>query len=58
MKSHEFIAEGPESSDYQQMLNFVNNNKTPGVPPDQQVALAMFRELNKQQAQNKQLDAE
>jgi DNA repair exonuclease SbcCD ATPase subunit len=58
MKSHEFIAEGPESSDYQQMLNFVNNNKTPGVPADQQVALAMFRELNKQQQQNKQLDAE
>jgi DNA repair exonuclease SbcCD ATPase subunit len=58
MKSHEFITEGPESSDYQQMLNFVNNNKTPGVPPEQQVALAMFRELNKQQAQNKQLGAE
>ena len=58
MKSHEFIAEGPESSDYQQMLNFVNNNKTPGVPPEQQVALAMFRELNKQQQQNKQLGAE
>lgn len=58
MKSHEFITEGPESSDYQQMLNFVNNNKTPGVPPEQQVALAMFRELNKQQSQNKQLGAE
>ena len=58
MKSHEFITEGPESSDYQQMLNFVNNNKTPGVPPEQQVALAMFRELNKQQEQNKQLGAE
>jgi len=58
MKSHEFIVEGPESSDYQQMLNFVNNNKTPGVPPEQQVALAMFRELNKQQVQNKQLGAE
>jgi chromosome segregation ATPase len=59
MKSHEFIKEsGPEVSDYQHMMNFVNNNRTPGVPPDQQVAVAMFRELKKQQQQNQQLARE
>jgi chromosome segregation ATPase len=61
MKSHEFIneaAQNPQSGDYQRMLDFVNTNKTPGVPPDQQIALAMFRELDKQKQQNNQLGAE
>lgn len=58
MKSHEFITEGPQSGDYQRMMDFVNTNKTPGVPPEQQIALAMFRELDKQKQQNSQLSAE
>lgn len=39
MKSREFVTEGPQSGDYQRMLDFVNTNKTPGVPPEQQIAL-------------------
>ena len=58
MKSREFVTEGPQSGDYQRMLDFVNTNKTPGVPPEQQIALAMFRELDKQKQQNNQLSAE
>jgi chromosome segregation ATPase len=61
MKSYEFIteaAQNPQSGDYQRMLDFVNTNKAPGVPPDQQMALAMFRELDKQKQQNNQLSAE
>lgn len=58
MKSYEFITEGQQSGDYQRMMDFVNTNKTPGVPPEQQIALAMFRELDKQRNQNQQLSAE
>lgn len=43
---------------YQQMMNFLSQNKTPGVPPEQQLPLAMFRELQKTQQHNQQLDAE
>ena len=48
----------PASSDYQQMQNFLNRNKTPGVPQEQQLSLALFRELQKAQQHNQQLDAE
>jgi len=59
MKSHEFINEATSgTNDYQQMMSFVNANKAPGVPADQQVALAMYKELQKQQALSKNLSAE
>ena len=46
------------SNDYQKMQDFVKANQTQGVPPDQQIALALFKELQKQKAQNTQLSAE
>ena len=58
MKSNEFIKEETGTNDYQQMLNFIKVNKTPGVPPEQQVPVALFKELQKVQQQNKQLGAE
>jgi DNA repair exonuclease SbcCD ATPase subunit len=59
MKSHEFINEATSgTNDYQQMMSFVNANKAPGVPADQQVAVAMYKELQKQQALSKNLSAE
>lgn len=59
MKSHEFVTEdGAGVNDYQQMMNFLSRNKTPGIPPEQQLPLAMFRELQKTQQHNQQLDAE
>lgn len=57
MKSHEFIKEDG-AGDYQQMLSFVSRHKTPGVPDDQQVALALYKELQKQQQTNDQLGKE
>lgn len=58
MKSHEFIKEDDTTNQYQQMMTFLNRNKVPGVPPEQQLALAMFKELQKTQAHNQELDAE
>jgi chromosome segregation ATPase len=58
MKSHEFIREDAAVNDYQQMLKFVSANRTPGVPPEQQVAVALFKELQNQQRQNQQMGAE
>jgi chromosome segregation ATPase len=58
MKYNEIISESDPSGDYQQMTNFINRNRTPGVPADQQVALALFKELQKQQQQNNELSAE
>jgi len=58
MKYNEIISESDPSGDYRQMTNFVNRNRTPGVPADQQVALALFKELQKQQQQNNELSAE
>lgn len=58
MKSHEFINEDATTNDYQQMMKFVSANRTPGVPEEQQVAVALFRELQNQQKQNQQMGAE
>lgn len=60
MKITDIITEDTEGStaDYQRMLNFVRNSKIQGVPPDQQVAVALYRELEKQQAKNAELGAE
>jgi chromosome segregation ATPase len=59
MKSNEFITEAPTGqNEYQQMVNFINGNKTPGVPADQQVALALFRELQRQKQTNQELGQE
>jgi DNA repair exonuclease SbcCD ATPase subunit len=46
------------SSDYQNMLSFVKANQVAGVPPDQQIGLALFRELQKQKQQNQALGTE
>lgn len=62
MRFCEFVTENTASdtgsNDYQQMQDFVRANQVPGVPPDQQIALALFKELQKQKQQNSQLSAE
>lgn len=60
MKINDVITENTDaaSSAYQQMMRFAAANKLPGIPPDQQIALALFQELQKQKAQNNQLGAE
>jgi chromosome segregation ATPase len=58
MKIRQIISEDDPSGDYRQMTNFINRNRTPGVPADQQVALALFKELQKQQQQSNELSAE
>jgi chromosome segregation ATPase len=61
MKINEILSEaGPvqPGQDYQKMINFVRSAKLQGVPPDQQVAVALFKELEKQQQQNKALSSE
>ena len=59
MRYSDLINEDPSATnDYQQMMAFVNANRAPGVPPDQQIALAMYKELQKQQALSKNLSAE
>ena len=40
------------------MMNFVQGQRLSGVPAEQQVAVALFKELEKTKAYNKQLDAE
>ena len=56
----ENVKEAQESpgQDYQKMLQFVNNQRLNGVPADQQVAVALFKELEKQRAINKHMDSE
>ena len=44
--------------DYINMLNFVKSSGLEGVPADQQVAVALFKELQKQQQKNTQLGRE
>ena len=44
--------------DYINMLNFVKGSGLEGVPADQQVAVALFKELQKQQQKNTQLGRE
>ena len=61
MKINDILSEdvaAAGSNDYQKMQDFVRANQTQGVPPDQQIALALFKELQKQKAQNTQLSAE
>jgi chromosome segregation ATPase len=61
VKSVEFLKEEPVDSstgDYQQMLAFVRSNRVNGVPADQQMPLALFKELKKQQQRSQALSAE
>lgn len=59
MRYNDLINEADTGADeYQQLQNFMKVNQTPGVPPEQQVALALFRELQRTQQHNNQLDAE
>jgi chromosome segregation ATPase len=44
--------------DYINMLNFVKSSGLEGVPADQQVAVALFKELQKQQQKNTQMGRE
>lgn len=62
MKLREVIIEDAESAtgsnDYEQMQAFVRANKVQGIPPEQQIALALFKELKKQKQQNANLSDE
>ena len=65
MRLKEFVSEAvPVSApsnvgrDYINMLNFVKGSGLEGVPPDQQAAVALFKELQKQQQKNTQLGRE
>lgn len=59
MKITDILREASDDSgDYQQMLAFTRANRVGGVPDDQQIPLALFKELKKQQQQNQVLGAE
>jgi len=58
MRVNDIITEADNSSDYQQMQQFIKANHIPGIPRDQQIPLALFKELQKQKDQNQQLSAE
>ena len=59
MKINDILCEaGDDSGDYQQMLAFTRANRVGGVPDEQQIPLALFKELKKQQQQNQTLGAE
>ena len=59
MKINDILNEaGDDSGDYQQMLAFTRANRVGGVPDEQQIPLALFKELKKQQQQNQALGAE
>lgn len=59
MKINDILREdGSDSGDYQQMLAFTRANRVGGVPDSQQIPLALFKELKKQQQQNQALGAE
>jgi len=59
MKLREVVKEdATASNDYQQMQDFVRANRVQGVPPEQQIALALFKELQKQKQQNNRLSSE
>jgi chromosome segregation ATPase len=59
MKIYDVLSEdGSDSGDYQQMLAFTRANRVGGVPDAQQIPLALFKELKKQQQQNQALGAE
>jgi len=59
MKIYDILREaGDDTGDYQQMLAFTRANRVGGVPDEQQIPLALFKELKKQQQQNQALGAE
>lgn len=62
MKLKEIVVEDSNpvasSNDYEQMQEFLRANRVQGVPPEQQMALALFKELQKQKQQNNALSAE
>ena len=59
MKIYDILSEASDDSgDYQQMLAFTRANRVGGVPDDQQIPLALFKELKKQQQQNQALSSE
>ena len=59
MKINDILREAnDDSGDYQQMLAFTRANRVGGVPDEQQIPLALFKELKKQQQQNQALGAE
>jgi membrane-associated HD superfamily phosphohydrolase len=59
MKIHDILREASDDSgDYQQMLAFTRANRVGGVPDAQQIPLALFKELKKQQQQNQALGRE
>ena len=59
MKITDILKEASDDSgDYQQMLAFTRANRVGGVPEEQQIPLALFKELKKQQQQNQALGAE
>ena len=59
MKIYDILSEASDDSgDYQQMLAFTRANRVGGVPDEQQIPLALFKELKKQQQQNQTLGAE
>jgi chromosome segregation ATPase len=59
MKITDILREASDDSgDYQQMLAFTRANRVGGVPDEQQIPLALFKELKKQQQQNQALGAE
>jgi chromosome segregation ATPase len=59
MRIYDILREdGNDSGDYQQMLAFTRANRVGGVPDEQQIPLALFKELKKQQQQNQALGAE
>ena len=59
MRIYDILQEASDDSgDYQQMLAFTRANRVGGVPDEQQIPLALFKELKKQQQQNQALGAE
>jgi len=59
MRIYDILREAnDDSGDYQQMLAFTRANRVGGVPDEQQIPLALFKELKKQQQQNQALGAE
>ena len=59
MRINDILQEASDDSgDYQQMLAFTRANRVGGVPEEQQIPLALFKELKKQQQQNQALSSE
>ena len=57
---NEAVEQAPVNAgqDYQQMMAFVKSNRLQGLPADQQVAVALFKELKRQQQKNAELASE